>query len=520
MSQVDVNDGTFGSSLQQVLVTPEIVPGQAASYSVCKAIFAYHPMGAKVAESPIKMAQSQRREITVQRGPQERLVEAFNAEWDRVRADDLIRQVAVLARVYGIATGAVLCPDDDASEPLKPESLYGRDFAFNVFDPLNTAGSLVLNQDPNSPDFLKPIGVAVNGIPYHRSRTVTLMHEQPIYIEYTSSAFGYVGRSIYQRSLYPLKSFLRTQVTNDMVAMKAGVLIAKVKQQSSITDRLMSKATEIKRNLLKEAQTYNVISIAPDEEIGAIDLTNVDGAHTTARKNIIEDIATGSGTPAKLLLNDTFASGFGEGTEDAKHIAQHIDDLRMWMKPLYDLFDEIVQRRAWNPDFWKLMKAEFPSHIGNKKYEACFREWSNNFKAQWPSLIEEPESDKVEVEKVKLEAAVSAYEVLGPALDPVNKVALIRFVADAFNSCEKLFPTPIELDFDELEVFVEEQKEQAAALAQQQGDDGDEPGEEEPKAKAPKPKTLTADSSKGNPRVAATISRLDAAIRARYRKAS
>src|SRR6185503_5172640 len=135
-------------------------------------------------------------------------------------------------------------------------------------------GSLVLNQDPNSPDFQKHAAIAVAGQPYHRSRSVTLMNEKPIYISYTTSGFGFVGRSVYQRALFPLKSFIQTMITDDMVTRKAGLLVAKMKQPGSIADNLMAKALGIKRNLLKEASMNNVINIGPDDAIETLDMQN------------------------------------------------------------------------------------------------------------------------------------------------------------------------------------------------------------------------------------------------------
>jgi len=64
--------------------------------------------------------------------------------------------------------------------------------------------------------------------------------------------------------------------------------------------------------------------------------------------------------PAKILLQETFAEGFGEGTEDAKYVARFIDGIREEMAPLYNFFDMIVQRRAWTPDFYKLIQEDFP----------------------------------------------------------------------------------------------------------------------------------------------------------------
>ena len=50
--------------------------------------------------------------------------------------------------------------------------------------------------------------------------------------------------------------------------------------------------------------------------------------------------------PAILLNSETFTRGFGEGTEDAKAVAQYIDDVRKDLQPLYDFFVRIVQYRA------------------------------------------------------------------------------------------------------------------------------------------------------------------------------
>jgi len=37
---------------------------------------------------------------------------------------------------------------------------------------------------------------------------------------YTQAAFGFVGRSVYQRPLYPLKSFVQTMITDDLGGAK------------------------------------------------------------------------------------------------------------------------------------------------------------------------------------------------------------------------------------------------------------------------------------------------------------
>lgn len=450
MSALSLNGANLGNSLQDILMAQDILPGDGPSYQLCKTLYSFHPLGAKLADQPISIAQSQSRRISVPEGPEDRLVEAFEREWKAIGADKHIFNCARLARVYGITTLALLTENVSPADPINFEGLSDASIGVNVFDPLNTAGSLVLNQDPNAIDFQKVIGISVQGQNYHRSRTVTLQNGDPLYIEYTSSAFGYVGQSIYQRALYQMKSFISTMVTDNLVAVKAGVLVAKTKQASSVIDRMMAQVGAIKRAFVKEAQTNNVIQIDVDECIESLDLHNLDGAFGMARKNIIENIASAAATPAKLLLNDTFAEGFGEGSEDAKHVAQYIDRIRIWMDPLYDFFDRVVRYRAWNKEFYATIQKDFPDEYEGKPYTTAFYEWSNSFAAEWPSLLAEPPSELVKVDETKLKAVIEMLKALLPDMDPENRVLLIQWAADNFNALKLLFPNPLVLDYDAL----------------------------------------------------------------------
>jgi len=449
VTNIVLNGVGEGTQLQQLLMTDEIVPGASPSYQICKTLYEFHPLGQKMAESPIALAQSQRREIVVPDSPEDRVVEAFNAEWSKIGADENIKNVMKLSRIYGIASIGVVEQDKDMATPVDYSDLWKSDIAFSSFDPLNTAGSLVLNQNPNAIDFQKHGDIRVNGVTYHRSRTVVILNEQPIYIGYTASAFGYVGRSVYQRALFPLKSFIQTLITDDLITRKAGVFISKMKQPGSIVDNVMQRVWSNKRAIVKEAETGNVISIGLDENIDTLNLQNLDGAYGMARTNILKNIATAADMPAKLLENETMVAGFGEGTEDAKNIARYIDGVRTKMGPLYAWFDRIVQHRAWNPEFYKTVQRDFPEYK-DVSYEDAFYRWSQAFSAVWPNLLAEPDSEKSKIEDIKMKAAISAVEVLLPVVDVENKAILVEWLADNFNNLKLLFPTPLVLDPDTL----------------------------------------------------------------------
>jgi Protein of unknown function (DUF1073) len=456
MAHATINGSRLGNSLQELLDADEIQPGDEPSYQLCKVIRTHHPLGRKMVEAPIALAQSQEREIAVPGGPEERLKKAFQNEWKAIGANRLIYNTKSLSRTYGVSTLALMPEDDEAAKPVDFENIWKiPELKFNCFDPLNTAGSLVLNLNPNDPNFLKaPNGVAANGKPYHPSRVVVVLNEDPIYLAYTNSAFGYVGRSVYQSALFPLKSFIQTMRTDDLVVRKAGVLIAKIKQAGSIVSESIKRLFGFKAEAVKLAETGNVVLIGAEDAVETLNMQNLDGAYGMARTNILKNTATAGDMPARLLENETMVSGFGEGTEDAKNVAIYVGRFREEMEPLYAFMDNIVQRRAWNPEFYETIRAEFPDEYGDVEYKTAFYRWSNSFTATWPSLLQESESEKAQADDVKLKGIISWFEVAVEHCDPANKARLIQWAQDNINENKTMFTVPLDLDFETLENYV------------------------------------------------------------------
>lgn len=470
-ASVSIGGSNLGTELQTLLMADSIQPGTTTSYELCKVIYLFHPLGAKMVELPLAIAQSQEREIKVGESPEDRVVQAFKDEWKKIKADTHIFNVMRLSRIYGVASlvyGSQGIPTD---RPIPLKDLYKEHLYFNVLDPLNTSGSLVLNQDPNAPDFQKYASVSVQGKPYHRSRSCVVLNEEPIYIAYTVSAFGYVGRSVYQRALFPLKSFVQSMITDDLVTKKAGLLIAMIKAVGSVADKVMMGFTMFKRSILKEAQTGNVISVGADDKIESLNMQNADTAMTTARKNILENIAAANGMPAQLLNNETMAQGFGEGSEDAKNIARYIDGIRADMQPVYEFFDELVMYRAWNPEFYKTIQLEFPEDYGSMPYLQAFYKWKNSFRAVWPNLLIEPESERIKIDDTRMKTLISVIQTFLPLMDPENKGNLMQWAQDNINENPLLFKHELTLDIDAFKDFAEEQQDRMAQQQEQEAQD-------------------------------------------------
>lgn len=483
MAFASISASAVGNTLQELLVAPDIQAGDEPSYQLCKALYLYHALGQKMVEAPTRLAQSQKREISVPGAPGDHLVKAFESKWKELGVDKVIFNAMRQSRMYGVSTLALFAMGRDGKvtppeTPLELEKLRDQVVAFNVYDPLNTAGSLVLNQNPLSADFQKAEGFATCGQRFHPSRGVTVMNEEPIYLAYTTSAFGFVGRSVYQRALLPLKSFVQTMRTDDLISLKAGVIIAKIKQAGAIINERMQRMFGLKRDVVREAVLGNVISIssADNESIETLNMQNLDGAYGMARTNILKNIATAADMPAQLIENETMVSGFGEGTEDAKNIAKYVDRHREEMEPLYSWFDKIVMYLAWTPEFFETLQDMFPDAYGASNFEAEFTRWRNSFTSKWPSLLVEPDSEKAKAAKVKLEGVISALQNLGPMLDPFGKAKLVQWAVDEINSIDFLFSSRFELDFDALLSWTEEQMEKMEKLEAQapQGGGDDE----------------------------------------------
>jgi Protein of unknown function (DUF1073) len=474
--------GGADSPLGRLLLASEIAPGSPVGYETAKIIYAYHPLGPVLTDEPITLAQSQEREINIPVLGERRLIEQFEKGWkqiSRIGASKLLHNLHTTARIYGIASLAIVERGKDPSKPLDVNSITLDSLFFNVLDPLNTSGSLVLNQDPNSPDFLKTGQISVRGQSYHPSRTIVAMNEQPIYIEWTPSAYGFVGRSVYQRCLYPLKSFVQTMVTDDMVTKKAGLLVYKGESQGSFMDKVSQAFAGIKRQTIKGGHTGQVLQIGKDEAIETLNMMNLDKAYTVARSNLLRNIASACGMPASIITKETLAEGFGEGSEDAKEKGRYIDVVRSDMQPSYQFMDKLVMRCAWTPDFYEAFQVEYPDYA-DKPYETALHEWMNAFVARWPNYLIEPDSERSKTADVQFKAVVAFVETIAPELDPTNKANLIMWAADNANEREELFAAKLDLDLDSLTEFLEEKKERESKLAEagaQNGAGEKEPGE-------------------------------------------
>jgi hypothetical protein len=480
--------GNLGSQLSDLLLSNDsIVPGSPAGYEMCKTILAYHPLGLMLASAPIRRAQSQERIISVPIDGEDRIVKQFRDTWDtigKLGGTEIIHTLMMQARGYGVTTIGVGERGSETKGALDLDKIKADNLYFNILDPLNTAGSLVLSQDPNSPDYQKQGAIGVQGKPWHPSRTLSVLNEQPLYIEWTDSAFGFVGRSVYQRALYSLRTYLQIMIAIQWIAVKCGLIVWNAESPASVIDDVMQWFGAMKRTQIKAGATGNVLQIGPLDKLESLNMEHINAAIETARLACLKDIASETGMPASIIAQETLTAGFGEGTEDAKKEAAYLNHIRETMAPAYAFLDRIVMRVAWTPEFFEALKKDSKGYR-NVKYETALADWIRLYDASWPNILEEPESEKAKSADVQFKAVIASVETLGPILDPVNKTELIRWAADNFNERKELFASQLDIDVDALLTWLEAQPSPAELAAAKTPGEGEE-------EKPPKPFGMTA----------------------------
>ena len=447
MSSIEIIGGGVpeNTPLYNILMTNSLVPGEQPSYMVCKDLYLYHPLGKKIIDAPISRAMNKRREIVVLEQP-DFVARRFNERWDALQSDYYIADCYRLSRIYGISSLAIIPENGDTATPLKPKELYKERISFNSLDPLNTAGSLIGVLDPNRPDFLKYSSIQVQGKTYAASRSHIQLYENPVYLSFTNSSFGYVGRSAFNRCLYPMQSYLQSMIADNLVMVKSGVLVAKINQPGSIIDRVQTAAQNLRLSILKGARTGNTVSIKPDESIESLDLHYLD--YQKQRLNILETIALSLDMPAQFLTSDALSQGFGEGTEDAKLIISYIDRVRLDMKNLYDFMDMVVMHNAWTPEYFESIRLSLKDPL--MTYEEFFNSCKRSFRASWPDALEPSKKERIEQQRISYESVLQVWNSLSRTTEGENKGNLMKWVVDNLNEMGDLFPNKLKVDTDEI----------------------------------------------------------------------
>src|SRR6202044_1223505 len=118
------------------------------------------------------------------------------------------------------------------------------------------------------------------------------------------SGYGYTGRSVYHAALFDLGTYLDTMHANCLISQKSGVLVAKIKTMGAAVTGAAQQLSGFKRNLLKEARTYNVVQVGSEDEVESLNLMHSVEANNGSKESILDSIAAAVGMPAIILKSE------------------------------------------------------------------------------------------------------------------------------------------------------------------------------------------------------------------------
>ncbi|CAI3957934.1 DUF1073 domain [Commensalibacter communis] len=424
------------------------------SYELCKILYVYHPLGKRLIEIPVNLSLNKKRIIKLQNDYSAELIDQFEKKWQELKITQNIKRLAITSRLYGIGALFLKIKGIKDTELLdKNQKLENYEIHPVVYDAMNIAGTASNNHNIDSIDFLQLSEIVRGGEALAKDRSCILSNGDPIYIEYIESAYGYGGRSIFQNCFDLMYSYLSIIHADNAVAKKVATLIIKLNQVGS-ANRVQEGASAQKRQMLATAGNGDVVSMAVGEEAETLSMMNVDQALDTARRHIIEDIANAVDLPVILLNGQKFSGGFGEGTEDAKNIAQHVDAIREWLEPVFNFCDDFVMDLAWNFDFIDALNNENSQFYDKtllpeekqKKYNIFIQELKATFSYEFPSFLTETQSQIIESDNKKLMSIMEVFKNTYPLVDVDTKVKLICWVLDSVNELKGI--SDIKIDYD------------------------------------------------------------------------
>lgn len=350
----------MSNQLQDLLLANDIEAGSVASYQVCKAIYNYHPLGAKIVSSSVYNAFANGRTVSFVDINDSQLVDDYNNLFFSLDCQRVINQAIILSRVYGSSAIYVGHKGKDLSLPLEihPDD----DIYFNVLDPLtfNAYNSDSLNQ--LSDNYLRHgDNITIAGSVVHPSRLLFInnRNEMPTYGEFSASSFGFNGRSDYQRCLVLLRTYIRVLQADEFIIDKAGSVIAKIDAGNAGFSNISSAITKAYRSMIQQLRgspessakgrySGGVITIGHDDTIETLNLQNINETVEGVRKRLLNDIASCCNMPASIMSDEAMAQGFSDGKEDALKEARYLKSVQNNAIFIYDWLDGILIKQLLN----------------------------------------------------------------------------------------------------------------------------------------------------------------------------
>lgn len=376
------------------------------SYYQCRKIYREWFIGKRVVEALPRYALSSGRKIIMQDAPQE-VIEQFEKTFHKYKALKTIKNFAFATRIYGLA-GIYVATDNkaDKRENLLKKEVLDSEIYFNVVDPLIISGAYI-SQDPTSKDFGRVASATINGRKVGGSRFFGAYNGMPLYLDRTPSTFNFAGVSVYNNMqdliqlwgdlFYALRKISvkasSILITGNLSGYTDGATLDVKKQNAEFMQELYDGVAQMPAG--SNAQFFNLNGIQ--------ELNSIIAELRSMLAMALDD------TPATILLDKSFASGFGEGQEDMNSVIMAVNNYREdYLRPAFDFIDSYIFYKAWDDKFLNELRLQYSDKYGNvgnaQLREYFIDQFRYEFESIRPPTVDEETKRKLAVLDMLLKA--------------------------------------------------------------------------------------------------------------------
>lgn len=379
------------------------------TYLECRDIYRYWPLGKRIATALPNFAMSAKRKFIVKDAPDE-VNSALEESAAALQIDKVVKQATIYARIYGLSAlyAAVSEPNYEA---LTMTDVQQQELVFNVLDPLSLGGSIVIDNNPLSPTFGKPINIQVQGYKVSPHRLAFIYNDIPLYYKFTPSSFSFSGPSIYQNMTLLIRSWNRCVIALQRLATKAAAMVKTTKDSANITGYAVNAARH-NLELIRSIENDGIASIRQGDTIEFFNLTGVSEVDS-----IISSLNTAlmmalSDTPSGILLDKNLSVGLNDGTEDMKAILMAVEHFRLSMlQPLYNFTDKFLCYKTFTAELAVKMKREYPDLYQEYSVTQIINTWLQDYSFEWGELYPQSENEKADSKDKFLDSLLKAKEL-------------------------------------------------------------------------------------------------------------
>lgn len=401
-SATDAGDASYGNS--------ELLGAyKNLSYLECKDIYRFWPLGKRIASALPRFALSAKREFIVKDAPAE-VNEKLAEIAEQLCVDDIVMRASIYARVYGLTCLFAASPSNKL-EALTYKQVQESSISFNVLDPLAMGGSIVVDNDPLSPTFSKPINVKIQGNEVDPSRVCAIYNDIPLYYKFNPSSFSFSGPSIYQNMTLLIRSWNRAIIALQRLATKAASIIKTTKDNANITG-INTHAIQRNLALIRSMENDGIASIRSGEELQFFSLTGVSEVDSIIQQLNTSLMMALSDTPSGILLDKNLSVGLNDGSEDMKAILMAVEHFRIsTLLPMYKFIDKFLCYSAFSPRFIKSMKESYPDLYRELSPNQILTKWMQDYTFKWGELYPQNANEKADTEAKLLDNLIKIKDL-------------------------------------------------------------------------------------------------------------